>query len=229
MAGRGEQARGVRTAWRGRMAPVPVPPAEPKGVRAGRSAPPGGGHGSALWEKGSGPAPDRQSYARGPRRGSALWEKGSGPAPRGAVTPLRPQAERVRVLPREPWQPATAGRHGSGGPGDGRSGGAAAGLAPRPARRRWRLRWGRLVATAVAAYLLAGLILQQWALWQAQKDLRALDRQLQQLRSRAVELESARRRVEDPAYVDETARRRLGLVQPGETVIQLVDEPGGSD
>ncbi|WP_460040656.1 FtsB family cell division protein [Thermaerobacter litoralis] len=85
------------------------------------------------------------------------------------------------------------------------------------------------MATAVAAYLLAGLILQQWALWQAQKDLRALDRQLQQLRSRAVELESARRRVEDPAYVDETARRRLGLVQPGETVIQLVDEPGGSD
>ncbi|QIA26180.1 septum formation initiator family protein [Thermaerobacter sp. PB12/4term] len=98
----------------------------------------------------------------------------------------------------------------------------------RPVRRRLRLRLGRLAAAVVAAYLLSGLILQQWALWQARQDLRALDRQVQALRDRAAELEAARRRVQDPAYVDETARRRLGLVQPGETVIQLVDEPAAA-
>ncbi|WP_169328688.1 FtsB family cell division protein [Thermaerobacter subterraneus] len=98
----------------------------------------------------------------------------------------------------------------------------------RPVRRRLRLRLGRLAAVVVAAYLLSGLVLQQWALWQARQELRALDRQVQVLQDRAAELEAARRRIQDPAYVDETARERLGLVQPGETVIQLVDEPAAA-
>ncbi|WP_169312820.1 FtsB family cell division protein [Thermaerobacter marianensis] len=110
--------------------------------------------------------------------------------------------------------------------GSGEAVGAATG--PRPVRRRWRLRWGRLAATAVAAYLLAGLVLQQVALWQARQELRALDRQLQELRGQQAELRAAEQRVDDPAYVDETARQRLGLVKPGETVIQLVDEPGAA-
>ena len=42
------------------------------------------------------------------------------------------------------------------------------------------------------------------------------------------QLQEAARRVDDPAYVDETARRRLGLVKPGETVIQLVAPEGSS-
>lgn len=106
-----------------------------------------------------------------------------------------------------------------------------AGGAPSPAtvRRRLRVRWGRLVAAGVALYLLAGFVLQQWALWQARQDLRALDQQLAALRARHRQLQEAVRRVDDPAYVDETARRRLGLVKPGETVVQLVAPEGSAE
>lgn len=91
-------------------------------------------------------------------------------------------------------------------------------------RRRWRIRWGRLVATGIAVYLLAGLVAQQVAFWSTERELEALDAQLRQLEARQRLLREERARVDSPLYVDQAARQRLGLVKEGETVIQLVDQ-----
>ncbi|HEY8393746.1 MAG TPA: septum formation initiator family protein [Thermaerobacter sp.] len=109
----------------------------------------------------------------------------------------------------------------------GRAAGAAENLAPlgrtRPARRRVRVRWGRLAAFVLGVYLAAGLVMQQVAFWQAQRELRALEAEAERV---AAENRALRERIQfarGEEYIHAAARERLGLVRPGETVIQLVD------
>ncbi|EKP94713.1 septum formation initiator [Thermaerobacter subterraneus DSM 13965] len=198
--------------------------------RGGRG--PGTGPDGSVLAGAGRPSPNPSSRARIAGRGTPQGRAAAHRAAAASVTPLRPvtggggarAGRAVAGFHRGPGQAAGPGWP----PGAGGRGAPVPGPGRRPVRRRLRLRLGRLAAVVVAAYLLSGLVLQQWALWQARQELRALDRQVQVLQDRAAELEAARRRIQDPAYVDETARERLGLVQPGETVIQLVDEPAAA-
>lgn len=96
---------------------------------------------------------------------------------------------------------------------------------PRPVRRRLRVRWGRLVAFVLGAYLATGLVAQQVAYWQARQELRALQAEVQRVAEENRALRERIQFVRGDAYIDAAARERLGLVRPGETVIQIV-EPG---
>ncbi|PZN13011.1 MAG: hypothetical protein DIU69_01775 [Bacillota bacterium] len=101
------------------------------------------------------------------------------------------------------------------------------GRRPRAARRRLRVRWGRLVAIVLGVYLAAGLVAQQVAYGQAQRELRALRAEVQRV---AEENRALRERIQflrGGEYIDAAARERLGLIRPGETVIQIV-EPGAA-
>lgn len=94
----------------------------------------------------------------------------------------------------------------------------------RAGRRRWRIRWSRLVLVLVLLYALGLGIRQQVYLAQLRAEVRALELELAATRARRVELEEAVRRLRDPATVELEARRRLGLARPGE--IQYVTVPG---
>ena len=185
----------------GRGAAAPARPAQRTNPDQGAGAPRPGRRGTI-------PGP---GFPAGPGRpaGRARTVTGRVPPAGGPVAGHVP-AGRLAVVPVAPARPGEAPR-------------------PRTVRRRWRVRWGRLAALAVGAYLLGGLFLQQWAFWSAQRELHALDLQLRQLEARQRALLEERRHVQDDAYVDEAARQRLGLVRPGETVIQLVEpEEGGA-
>lgn len=61
---------------------------------------------------------------------------------------------------------------------------------------------------------------------QAEREEAALTSALARLRIENRELQEERRRLQsDPAAVEETARRMLGMIRPGETVIIVRDLP----
>ena len=64
------------------------------------------------------------------------------------------------------------------------------------------------------------------ALLQARQEYQALEGQVQTLRAENYRLrEQARRLREDPAAVEEVARKDLGLIKPGEKLFILKDLP----
>jgi len=87
-------------------------------------------------------------------------------------------------------------------------------------RRGWRLlRHALLLATAV--FLVDAIAGEKglFALFQAGRDYQVLEQSLARARAANASLrEQARRLREDPAAIEEEARRELGLIKPGETL-----------
>jgi cell division protein FtsB len=64
------------------------------------------------------------------------------------------------------------------------------------------------------------------ALLKARRDFNAVEQALQRSREENVDLrEQARRLREDPAAIEEVARRELGLIKPGEKLFIIKDLP----
>lgn len=141
------------------------------------------------------------------------------------MTGRRPRSSTVRLMPAAPVTPVRV----AAGPGLPATRGSppVAAPAPRPARRRLRIRWGRLVAFILGVYLAAGFVSQQLAYWEAQREIRALEAEMRRVEAENRSLRERAGYVQGDAYINEAARERLGLVREGETVIQLVD-PGDS-
>lgn len=83
-------------------------------------------------------------------------------------------------------------------------------------RRKYRIRWFRVLVLLTAAYFIYLAVEQQFELYTIQRETYAL-------RSRIAELEQANQSMTDekiqlssPAYVEKIARDELGLVKPGE-------------
>jgi len=96
-------------------------------------------------------------------------------------------------------------------------------LARRRAREeRWRRRV-RLAVLFVATLLLANAIVGDnglVALWRMRAETASLQAEVDGLRDeRARLVDEAQRLREDPATIEEVARRELGLVRPGERVV----------
>lgn len=61
------------------------------------------------------------------------------------------------------------------------------------------------------------------------KNARSLEQEIQEIARTNAELRQEITRLQkDPARIEEVARERLGLVRKGETVYQIVEEPGKS-
>jgi cell division protein FtsB len=100
---------------------------------------------------------------------------------------------------------------------------------PRPlgsSRARRLVRYALMVATAVvvidAVVGEKGLL----ALLRAREDYRVLEQSLHSVRAENQRLrEQARRYREDPAAIEELARKDLGLIKPGEKLFIIRDQP----
>ena len=80
-----------------------------------------------------------------------------------------------------------------------------------------------------AALMVAALVGDRGlvGVWRARQQSRDLTRQITHLRAENKTLrETARRLREDPATIEDLARRELGLIRPGEKVFILRDVPG---
>jgi len=88
-------------------------------------------------------------------------------------------------------------------------------------------RWVRHALVFGFAVLLVDAVAGEkgfFALLQARRDYRALEVSLERAKAENAWLrEQARRLREDPAAIEEEARRQLGLIKPGETLFILKD------
>lgn len=79
-----------------------------------------------------------------------------------------------------------------------------------------------------AAIAVAGLVGDRGlvGVWRARRQSQELTRQINQLRDENKALrEAARRLREDPATIEDLARRELGLIRPGEKLFIIRDVP----
>jgi cell division protein FtsB len=94
-------------------------------------------------------------------------------------------------------------------------------------------RTGRRVVRYVLGFVTVVLIIDAIAgekglltLLKARRDFSAVEQSLQRTRRQNTELrEQARRLREDPAIIEEIARRELGLIKPGEKLFIIRDVP----
>lgn len=98
--------------------------------------------------------------------------------------------------------------------------------APRPRRGRRVL---QLTLAVVSCVLFVDALVGEkglLAMRQARRDYRALEASLGDLRADNTKLrEEARRLREDPAAIEDLARRELGLIRPGEKLFIIKDVP----
>jgi cell division protein FtsB len=99
------------------------------------------------------------------------------------------------------------------------------GLARRQRYERWR-RMVRLALLFAALALLANAIAGDnglTTLFHTRREYQELQAEVERLRAETTDLrDQARRLREDPAAIEELARRELGLVKPGEQLIVIV-------
>ena len=104
---------------------------------------------------------------------------------------------------------------------------------PPPASRRSLGRRGRRIARYVLGFIAIVLVIDAivgekglLALLKAGRDFHAVESALQRARQENANLrEQARRLREDPAAIEEIARRELGLIKPGEKLFIIKDIP----
>lgn len=91
----------------------------------------------------------------------------------------------------------------------------------RKPRQRTRVRWGRLCACLVIVWAVLTLIGVEWQILQARREIAALQRQMavEQQRTEMLAAEIAYRSSDE--YIEQVARRELGLVKPGEVSVLL--------
>jgi len=106
------------------------------------------------------------------------------------------------------------------------SGDAPSPTAPAPRRPGSLARRGRRIVRYVLAFVTAVLVIDAvvgekglLALVKARRDFEGIEAALAQARAENARLrDEARRLREDPSAIEETARRELGLIKPGETL-----------
>src|SRR3990170_3631918 len=102
---------------------------------------------------------------------------------------------------------------------------AASGLSPRRRRRRTV---GYLAVLVASVLMIDALVGDKGLLtmMDAREQYRLLEQSLAEARADNARLrEEARRLREDPAAIEEVARRELGLIRPGEKVFIIKDAP----
>jgi cell division protein FtsB len=83
----------------------------------------------------------------------------------------------------------------------------------------------RLVLGAMVALVIGGVAVGasgMMRVWDMQRELEALERDIVQLRAETLRLTTTVEKLRnDPAYIEQLARETLGLVRPGETVLKF--------
>lgn len=138
---------------------------------------------------------------RTPRRGAAA---GNGGSPRGRTGPGREPGRRSR--------PSAAGARPTGEQ-----------AAVRP---RSRLTGRAAILVLVLAVLAVSYASSLRAFLDQRAHIKGLQEQISERQAAIEELEREKRRWDDPAYVEQQARERLGYVMPGETSYVALDEHG---
>lgn len=98
-------------------------------------------------------------------------------------------------------------------------------------RNRRAFRPGKKLPALIVIFLLFYLLISFFAhfqkLYVLQKDIRAIEEELQELRIKNEDLRKQLKQVQSDAYIEQVAREKLGLVKPGETRIVPVPENDG--
>jgi cell division protein FtsL len=83
-------------------------------------------------------------------------------------------------------------------------------------RRRYRIRWFRVLILLSAAYFLYLAVGQQFELYTIQRETTMLKERISELEQSNKALADETSRLSSPSYVEKIAREQLGLVKPGE-------------
>lgn len=84
------------------------------------------------------------------------------------------------------------------------------------ARRRYRIRWFRVLVLLTAVYFVYLAVGQQFELYTIQRETASLQERIAELEQANKALLDEKSRLSSPAYVEKIAREQLGLVKPGE-------------
>ena len=84
------------------------------------------------------------------------------------------------------------------------------------ARRKYRIRWIRVLVLLTAAYFIFLAVGQQFELYTIQRETYSLRGRIAELEQSNKALIDEKSKLSSPAYVEKIARDELGLVKPGE-------------
>ncbi len=84
------------------------------------------------------------------------------------------------------------------------------------ARRKYRIRWIRVLVLLTAAYFIFLAVGQQFELYTIQRETYSLRGRIAELEQSNKALVDEKSKLSSPAYVEKIARDELGLVKPGE-------------
>lgn len=84
------------------------------------------------------------------------------------------------------------------------------------ARRKYRIRWLRVLILLAAAYFVFLAVDQQFELYTIQRETLSLRDRINELEQTNKALADEKNKLNSPAYVEKIAREQLGLVKPGE-------------
>ena len=83
-------------------------------------------------------------------------------------------------------------------------------------RRRYRVRWFRVLTLLAAAYFVYLAVGQQFELYTIQRETYSLKSRISELEQSNKAMTDEKKMLASPAYVEKIAREQLGLVKPGE-------------
>ncbi len=83
-------------------------------------------------------------------------------------------------------------------------------------RRRYRIRWFRVLTLLAAAYFIFLAVGQQFELYTIQRETGSLKNRIAELEQANQSMTEEKKLLSTPAYVEKIARDQLGLVKPGE-------------
>ncbi len=83
-------------------------------------------------------------------------------------------------------------------------------------RRRYRIRWFRVLVLLTAAYFLYLAVGQQFELYTIHRETAFLQERIAELEQANKSLTTEKSQLSSPNYVEKIAREQLGLVKPGE-------------
>lgn len=84
------------------------------------------------------------------------------------------------------------------------------------ARRKYRIRWFRLLILLAVAYFVFLAVGQQFELYTIHRETFSLKDRIEELEHSNKSLSEEKTRLSSPSYVEKIAREQLGLVKPGE-------------
>ena len=84
------------------------------------------------------------------------------------------------------------------------------------ARRKYRIRWIRVLVLLTAAYFIFLAVGQQFELYTIQRETYSLRGRIAELEQSNKALADEKTKLSSPDYVEKIARDELGLVKPGE-------------